>query len=126
MNFEEALVYELETISGLVNKVFPQTAKEGTEPPFVVYSSSEGEEIQTLEGYTGIKKIVADISVVGQTYDIMKSFTKSVLGHFESFFGRNIGIDGPYIKSFSYGEPTESFDEEMEYHRSSFQINVMI
>jgi hypothetical protein len=29
MNFEEALVYELETISGLVNKVFPQTAKEG-------------------------------------------------------------------------------------------------
>lgn len=126
MNFEESLVYELEAIAGLGGRVFPQTAKEGTEPPFVVYISSEGEEIQTLDGYIGITEISADLSVIGKSYEEMKAFTKVVLDRLQTFYGRKIGVDGPNILSFSYLEPVESFDEEMEYHRSTIQIHVRI
>lgn len=126
MNFEEALVYELETISGLTNRVFPQTTKEGTEPPFVVYTSSEGEEIMTLDGGTGIYELTAEINVVGKNYDEMKVYTKAVLDKATSFYGRKIGVDGPNILSLSYGEPVESFDESMEYHRSSVELRVKL
>jgi|SRR5689334_4389313 len=126
MNFEEALVYELETISGLTNRVFPQTTKEGTEPPFVVYTSSEGEEIMTLDGGTNIFELTAEINVVGKNYDEMKVYTKAVLDKATSFYGRKIGIDGPNILSLSYGEPVESFDESMEYHRSTVELRVKL
>jgi hypothetical protein len=126
MNFEEALVYELETISGLTNRVFPQTTKEGTEPPFVVYTSSEGEEIMTLDGGTGIYELTAEINVVGKNYDEMKVYTKAVLDKATSFYGRKIGVDGPNILSLSYGEPVESFDESMEYHRSTVELRVKL
>ena len=45
MDFEQALTYELQAITGLSGKVFPQKAEENTKPPFVVYISSEGEQI---------------------------------------------------------------------------------
>jgi len=48
MDFEQALVHELSSITALNGKVFPLSAKEGTNPPFVLYVSSEGKKIQTL------------------------------------------------------------------------------
>ena len=40
MDFEQALVYELQAITGLSGKVFPQIAPENTDPSFIVYVSS--------------------------------------------------------------------------------------
>ena len=92
MDFEQALVHELSTITALDGKVFPLSAKEGTSPPFILYVSSEGKKIQTLAGYNDIKEVNATIHIVTQTYDELKSLVKQVVDKLASFFGRAIGI----------------------------------
>lgn len=126
MNFEEALVYELETIPGLNDKVFPLYASEGEEPPFVIYISSEGEPAQTLEGFSKSILIQCEIHIVGNSYSEMKSITRQIVAILQSFFGRTIGIDGAFIKSISYEQPEEVIEREVNLYRSSFDIKVRI
>jgi hypothetical protein len=126
LNFEEALTYELSSIAGLQGRVFPLGAKEGTLPPFVIYISSEGEETKVLNGYTNHKEITCEIHIIGRSYAEMKSFTKLVLAKLKTFYGRSIGVDGVYIKNFSYDEPREEHEDELGYERSGFDIRVRI
>jgi hypothetical protein len=124
MNFEEALCAELQAISGLQQKVFPQNAEEGTEPPFAVYMSSEGEKIQTLDGYSDLTELSFETTVVATNYEAMKSLTKAVLDRIKSFFGRSIGTNGPVIKSVSHIEPVEEFQQDQNYHKSTINVRV--
>lgn len=126
MNFEESLVFELSATDGLNGKVFPLGAKEGTVPPFVVYVSSAGEETQALEGYTSDKSVTCEIHIVGGTYSEMKTVTQEVLDRIKSFFGRQIGVNGPFVKSVSYDEPHEEHIEELNFERCAFDIHVRI
>lgn len=127
MNFEEALVHELESITALQGRVFPMSASEGTNPPFIIYVSSEGEGVSTLGGYdNSITQLDCHIHVVSQTYDELKGLVKTVIDKLSSFFGRPIGVNGPMVKSFSYIEPTEMYNEELDYHSSSFDIKVRV
>jgi hypothetical protein len=127
MEFEEALVHELGSISGLEGRVFPFSANEGTNPPFIIYVSSDGEGIQTLSGMdNSIRQLDCHIHVVSQTYEELKGLVKQVIDKLSSFFGRAIGINGPTVKSFSYIEPTEMYNEQFDYHTSSFDIKVRV
>jgi hypothetical protein len=124
MNFEEALVYELQAITGLSSKVYPQKAPENMSPPFVVYFSSDGEPIMALSGPTDMTELTCGIHVIAETYEDLKSFTKLVTNRLQSFLQRKIGQDGPYIKSISHTEPTEDIDNNTNFHLSSFDIRV--
>lgn len=124
MDFEQALTYELQTITGLSGKVYPQKAPENTTPPFVVYFSSEGEPIMALSGPTDMTELTCEIHVSAETYEEMKSLTKNVTNRLQSFFQRNIGQNGPLIKSISHTEPIEDIDNSTNFHISSFDIRV--
>jgi hypothetical protein len=124
MDFEQALVYELSTIPNLSGRVFPQTAPEDTNPPFVLYISSEGEKVQTLGGYVDNKEVNVTIQAVASTYLDLKSLIRQVIDKVVSFFGRPIGVDGPTVQAFEYSEPTEEFNEELNFHSSTFDIKV--
>jgi hypothetical protein len=124
MNFEEALCAELQAISGLQQKTFPQNAEEGTEPPFVVYNSSDGEKVQTLDGYTDLTELSFEVAVVATSYEGLKGLTKAVLDRVKGFFNRSIGTDGPFIKSVSHIEPIEDFQQDQNYHKSTITFRV--
>lgn len=124
MDFEQALTYELQAITGLSGKVFPQRAEEDTKPPFVVYISSEGEQIMTLSGPSDMTELTCEIHVVTESYESLKILTKAVIDRINTFFQRVIGQDGPKIKSISHLEPVEDLDTNLNYHRSSFDIRV--
>jgi hypothetical protein len=126
MDFEEALSEELSAILGVENKVFPLSANEGEKPPFIIYVSSEGKETMTMEGYHDTKEIGCIIHIVTQHYHQLKPLTKQVISKLQSFYGRQIGTNGPYVKSFTYDEPTEVHEEEVNYSRCSFDIRVRI
>lgn len=124
MDFEQALTYELQAITGLSGKVFPQRALENISPPFVVYISSEGEPIMALSGPTDMTELSCEIHVSAETYEEMKSLTKNVTNRLKSFFQRSIGQNGPLIKSISHTEPIEDIDNNTNFHISSFDIRV--
>lgn len=124
MDFEKALAYELQTIPDLQGKVFPQTAEENTKPPFVVYVSSDGENIMTLSGPTEMTELTCEIHVVAETYEQLKSLVPTIINRTKTFFQRTIGRNGPLIKSVSHIEPVEEIDNNANYYRSSFDIRV--
>lgn len=124
MDFEQALTYELQAISGLSGRVFPQKAEENFLPPFVVYISSEGEPIMALSGPTDMTELTCEIHINAESYEQLKSLTKAVLDRLRSFLQRNIGQNGPYIKSISHTEPTEDIDNNTNTQVSSFDIRV--
>jgi hypothetical protein len=125
MDFEEALVYELSNIAELDNKIFPLNATEGTEPPFLVYVSSEGEQLQSLNGYIDeARDVTCEIYIIAETYGQLKPLVKVVIAKLQSFYGRPIGIDGVTIKSFSYTQPIEAHQDELGYEICSFDIRV--
>jgi thioredoxin-related protein len=124
MDLEQAIVHELSSITTLNGKVFPQKAGENVNPPFVLYISSEGEKVQTLGGYVDSKEVNVTFHVVSQTYEELRGLMKQVVDKVASFFGRAIGIDGPVVQSFEYTEPTEEFNEELDYHSSTFDVKV--
>jgi hypothetical protein len=124
MDFEQALVYELNTITGLSGKVFPHMAEENTLAPFVIYISSDGEKIMTLGGPTNLTELTCEIHVVADSYEQLKSLTKAVIDRIRSFFQRAIGQNGPIIKSVSHVEPIEDMDTASNFHKSSFDIRV--
>jgi len=51
MTFEAALRTELMTITSLNNKVFPMRAPEGTEAPYLIYTTTLGDYDKSLEGW---------------------------------------------------------------------------
>ncbi|MEH7503287.1 DUF3168 domain-containing protein [Neobacillus drentensis] len=126
MNFEEALKSELNSITGLEDKVFPVFAEEGIKPPFVIYVSSEGQQDKTLDGYLISKEIECEIHVIHSNYSKMKNLTKDALSKLQTFYGRAIGVDGPFIKSLSYDKPIEVHEKEVKLYRSSFDIRVRL
>jgi hypothetical protein len=124
MDFEQALVYELQAITGLSGKVFPQQADENIKPPLVVYFSSEGEPVMTLNGPTNMTELDFEVHVIAESYEQLKSYTKAVLDRIRSFFQRAIGQNGPNIRSVSHIEPVEDIDTNTNYHKSSCNIKV--
>jgi hypothetical protein len=124
VDFEQALTYELQAITGLSGRVFPQKAEENFLPPFVVYISSEGEPIMALSGPTDMTELSCEIHINTENYEQLKSLTRLVLDRLNSFLQRNIGQNGPYIKSISHTEPTEDIDNNTNFHMSSFDIRV--
>jgi hypothetical protein len=130
MNFEEALRVELGTLTGLSNKVFPLNATEGTKAPYVVYVSSEGLQVKTLQGYLGSKEVDCEINILHDSYANMKDLGKEVLAKIISFQGRHIGgllsKDGPFIQNVTYTKPMEIYEKEVALYRSVIDITVKI
>lgn len=124
MDFEQAMVYELQAINGLSGKVFPQAPEEGTIAPYIVYNSSDGEPIMTLTGPSNMTELSCEIHVITGSYEQLKSLTKATLDRVRSFFQRDIGQNGPYIRSISHVEPREDIDTSLSYYKSSFDIRV--
>lgn len=124
MEFEEALVYELNEITGIRDKVFPLSAPEDTEPSFLMYVSSEGEKVQSLEGYTNLNQVTFEIHITSIDYSTLKSLTKQVMDKIFSFYSRAIGVNGPFIRSVTIDEPVESAIQDLDWQRCSFDCHV--
>jgi len=127
MSFEDALTIELEEIEGLMDKVFPLNAEEGTKAPYVIYVSSEGEQDKTLDGYLPTRDVDAEINVLQHSYSGMKYLTKQVLSKLISFQSRYIGgTEDIYIKSVTYRKPVELYEEQALLYRSVIEFTVNI
>jgi hypothetical protein len=127
MYFEEALKTELMSIDGLNNKVFPLTAIEGVETPYLVYISSEGLQEKYFDGYSGSKEVQAELHILSDEYPSLKDMTRQVISIVLSFQNRVIGgTDGVMVYDVSYEKPTEQFIPELLQFLSVIPISVRI
>lgn len=122
MSFESALRDELAGITGLTGRVFPLNATEGTKPPYIRYSSSEGLPDKALTVFLSSKLISCEIDVIAGTYGALKPLAAAVAAKLQSMQGRTIGASGPFIQSVEYDEPQELYESAVDWYRTNFRV----
>ena len=78
MTFEEALRTELITIKELNEKVFPLTAPEGKEAPYLIYVCSRGQNDKALGGFQKSKSVSVEINVIHDRAYEMRALARQV------------------------------------------------
>lgn len=108
MDFEQALKFELSSIDGLKDKIFPLHAPEEIQEPYIVYKSTEGIEEQYLSGYQGSKEVNCELHIIAESYGEVKALTKNILTVIKSFQSRIIG-DEILVTEITYSDSQESY-----------------
>lgn len=127
MNFEAALVAELEAATELIGKVYGLTGLKGDvapAAPYLIIVSSEGLQLKSHDGYLGTKEVDFEVNVVHSTYSNMKALTAIVLAKLITFQSRVIGTNGPYIQNFTYEKPVELYESEVKLFRDHIVAKV--
>ena len=128
MSLESAVKEELQTISGLANNIFPLEAPENFAPPYVVYDSSYGVNVQTLSGVLSSKEIDFVVQVVATSYSELKTITSGVIQRLLSFQNRKIGTSDQYFvqQIWVNTQPDEIWDKEVNLFRTQIEFVIYI
>jgi len=65
---EFALVQVLETVPGMKGRITALQPKKGVKPPFAFYVSNTDDEVQALDGGTGLQSYTATLHLVSDTF----------------------------------------------------------
>jgi len=120
MDFDEALIAELDSITALGGRIYPLFAPEATKHngvPYLIYASSEGLRDKSLDGYMLSKALQGELNIIARRYGDMKAITKQVVAILMSFEGRQIGTNGPYISEITYQAPVELYEPQPDLYR---------
>jgi len=119
MNFEEGLVVELKSISGLTNTVFPAFAGQKVVPPHVIYTRNNyaNGRTQDLQGHDGLITREYQIDIYETSLSDLTVLTELILAEIRTFQFTNIGTTGPYIQHCNITEDFYVYDEIVKYWR---------
>jgi hypothetical protein len=129
LNFEQALVVELKTVTGLSTKVFPTHAPEGTAAPYATYESDDQHKEKSLEGFISSGPLHVTVDVLHNSYANMKTLAALVKTEIESWIMASIGTGGsdtgPYIQDVTFDELLpELFEPAVNLYRKSIGFTV--
>lgn len=119
MTFEEGLVIELNSISGLSSKVYPAIGGEKVTAPHLIYiqnASGDG-RLEDLQGHEGLIEVEYQLDVYNSTYSSLKTLLALVISEIKTFQFTNIGISGPYIQHCKILEDFTVYDEAVNLYR---------
>lgn len=124
---EESLKEELHSISGLYNNVFPLDAPENYPTPYLVYLSSEGVNVKSLNGFLSSKSVEVELRIVCDTYSRMKEINSEVVQRLQSFLRREIGVTDPvFVRDILIEEPVELWDKQVGKYRGIIEFTINI
>lgn len=89
--FEQALVIQLSTISGLSGKVFPIQAEQGTLTPYLTYSLGSVDREKELNGYNNLNAFSYQFDLISNTYSALKTLMKSLTDKLKTLEGQTVG-----------------------------------
>lgn len=118
MTFEAALRSELVTISGLSNKVFPIRAPEGTEAPYLIYTTTLGDYDKSLEGWHKSKGVTVELNVIHDRAAAVRALSREVQALVMGFEGRQLASTGPLVDEIIFeGEGVELYEAQVDLYR---------
>ena len=124
MNFEKAMVIELNTVTSLSGKCFPLIAPKGSLAPFLVYRKTSIDHVKTLNGFSGKSKSTYEIFLLAQSYDDLQDMTDALTDKLKSFLGRVIGTGGPAIEDIGIKHNGDGYAIEAELYRADLTIDI--
>jgi len=122
MTFGEALRHELIQIPQLSQKVFPIVAPEGVKSPFLVYKREEAEGKKTLSGTSNKVHATYELILVTGDYAEKEAIEELIKLRVLSFYGRNIGENGPFIQNETFKLLGEAYSLEADSFTSQMRL----
>lgn len=132
MDFEEALIAELDTITELSGKVFPLVARkrdaagQTVAAPYATFISSDGKLDKTINGFLNSKSVEVEFNVIATSYAEMSGLSARVMPLLISFEQRVIGDAGPFIEELTYDEPDKIYEQQTGLFRWNIIFKVYI
>ena len=112
---ESDIVAAIETVDGLIGKVYPLNAPENGVLPYVVYVSSGSTEDDSLAGWIGSYDTDMEINVLHRSYKAMKLLSKSVVQAL-----KRLSAGAVYIEE---NQP-ELYEPELEAYRKIINLKI--
>ncbi len=118
MTFEAALRTELMTITSLNNKVFPMRAPEGTEAPYLIYTTTLGDYDKSLEGWHKSKGVTVELNVIHDRASAVRALGREVQVLVMGLEGKQLASTGPLIDEIVFeGEGVELYEAQVDLYR---------
>ena len=121
---EKKLVEKLQEVTGLSNRVFPLTTKQGQEVPFVVYDRTSTERQKTLTGFTGLVEVSFQLDIHEKSYANLKTISSNVISKLKTFEGQTWGTYK--IQSCTIDDETEDYfdDDDVKWFVSFIDFTI--
>lgn len=126
MTFEAALRAELITIPDLNDKVFPMRAPEGTEAPYLIYTTTTGDYDKSLEGWHKSKGVTVELNVIHNRAASVRSLAAQVMALVMTFEGKQLASTGPLVDEvvFDEGGGGELYEAQADLYRKIIGFKV--
>lgn len=124
MDVEQGLTMELSGLPGLENKVFPITAAQGAEAPYITYAQGGNERTQNLLGYDDLIKSQYQLDLYHSTYAGLKALKKHVIQTIKTFNLRNLAGSGPFIQQAEIMNDYETYESEVKLYRGIVELSI--
>lgn len=118
MTFEAALRTELMTITSLNNKVFPMRAPEGTEAPYLIYTTTLPNYDKSFGGWHDSKSVTVELNVIHDRAAAVRALSREVQALVMGFEGRNLAGTGPRVDEIIFeGDGVELYEVQADVYR---------
>lgn len=120
---EKALIYELNKINELENKIFPLNAPEGQKSPYLVYITKH-RPFKNLNGITEHRECHFILNILCNSYSQMKYMNKNIEDIISKFPLKNIGKEKLYIEDVTFDELNEIYEDQLKLYRGIIPFTI--
>lgn len=122
LDMESALKIEIESISGLLNKVSPSSIKQETTAPYLIYELTKTDRTQFITGSFGLKEAGYELDVYHTTNSNLKALMKLIDAKIESFNQKNLATSGPYCQQAIIENEFATYESEIKLYKGIIEI----
>lgn len=125
LTLEAAIRLELITIPDIKDKVFPIRAPEGTEAPYLIYTTSGGDYDKSLDGFQKSKSVSVELNIIHRSTTRLRALTREVMALVLTWEGRRLAETGVRIDELVLdGDSVEMYEPQADLFRKVINMRV--
>lgn len=119
MTFEEGLYNGLKSI--VSNRIYPMTAPQDSEVPYMIYSLGQTVRPNELDGFRNLIEQQFQLDTFHTNYGSLKSIHSSIISTLKTFNNSTVGV---YVQEITIDTEAISYEPSVEKHRGTIEFTV--
>lgn len=120
MNIEQAIITELKAL--VTNKAYPAEAPQNTAAPYITVTMSQRDEVNCLDGYSGLVEKYFDVEAYAGSYADMKTLQDAIIAEVKTWQLSTIASTGPYVQQVKIDNVNEFYQKDLSLHWCLIEI----
>jgi len=125
MDIEQGIIFELNAVSGLENKVFALNADPRAEVPYLVFELSNSERTEILDsGHDGHVEANYQLDFYQTDFTSLKALQKLIVKKIKTWNFTNLAITGPYVEQASITGISHAYSEQLKIYAGTIELQI--